>query len=392
MNIAFVSARCPYPPVKGDQLILWNRLTRLANRHRLTLILLCAERSIEPPALEQVRRICHVVFATPSLLDRGVALLRAAMTGGPLQQALFVTRGTRRIIEQTLAQQGADVVDFMLLRSWGEEIHIPQGCTVSLDLVDSLALNAREIERIAPWWKRPLLRLEAGRLRRAEAQSVTQVDVVIVVAEQDRHEIASSRVEVIPNGVDLDRFRPSDDPLPNVVGFSGNMAYAPNVRAVQWFLPVFQRMRETNPDLEFWIIGASPSRSVRAMAEVPGVRVTGFVNDIGAELARCSVAVVPIFHGSGMQNKLLEAMACGRPVIVSDKAAQPFGALIRDACVVRQDREGFFQALQGIFSHPHERRRLGQAARAFVEAHYSWDRSVASFERTITQAHSRRSS
>jgi glycosyltransferase involved in cell wall biosynthesis len=181
---------------------------------------------------------------------------------------------------------------------------------------------------------------------------------------------------VLRNGVDLEQFHP--DPAaaePGHLVFTGVMNYYPNAEGCVWFVrEVLPLVRERVPGVRFSIVGAHPTPEVRRLAAEPGVEVTGFVDDTRDWLRRAAVAVAPLRIARGIQNKVLEAMAMGLPVVGTSPATRGVEAEPGTHYEVADDAAAFAAAVCRLLDDADARRRLGAAARAFVEDHYDWER------------------
>jgi glycosyltransferase involved in cell wall biosynthesis len=188
---------------------------------------------------------------------------------------------------------------------------------------------------------------------------------------------------VCPHGQDvppLERVRRAER-QPGAVVISGVMSTYTNVNAACWFAQeIFPRVLARHPEASFWIVGRNPQRPVQALARPPRVVVTGEVPDVYDWLCRAEVAVAPLRIGAGMQNKVVQAMACELPVVATAVANEGIGATPDQHLLVRDDLEGFADGVAGLLADASARARLGAAARGFVEAHWTWE---AHFERML---------
>jgi glycosyltransferase involved in cell wall biosynthesis len=156
------------------------------------------------------------------------------------------------------------------------------------------------------------------------------------------------------------------------------MNYKPNADAAIWFAQkVWPQIRQRYPDARFYVVGKSPTPEVRALQAIEGIEVTGSVPDVRPWLMRATCAVVPLQIARGVQNKVLEAMACGRPVICSPEplkglAAEPGVHLLRADTAVE-----WVTAIVGVFDNKQKQLDLGAAAAKWVQQHYSWNSALA---------------
>ncbi|MDQ4035939.1 MAG: glycosyltransferase, partial [Chloroflexota bacterium] len=201
-------------------------------------------------------------------------------------------------------------------------------------------------------------------------------------ADRLRSLAPKARVEVVPNGVDADRFSPHRDlkPSPSTLVFVGAMSYPPNVAAMRYFtnevLPIVRRAR---PDTRLTIVGRDPAPDVRAMASA-SVQVTGEVEDVRPYLAAASVFVAPMVSGSGIKNKVLEAMAMARPVVVTSLAVEGLPVHNGQNALVADGAAPLAAAIIRLLGNPEERTRMGEAGRSLVEQQYTWEACAARYE------------
>jgi glycosyltransferase involved in cell wall biosynthesis len=208
-------------------------------------------------------------------------------------------------------------------------------------------------------------------------------DQQIVSSPLDKEAIgASETLHVIPNGVNIEDFPYTENGREDsLILFTGRMGYFPNAEAAIYFATrVFPLILQQKPDARFLIVGADPPRRVRRLSRLPGVEVTGYVPRIQDYLARATVAVAPMQAGTGIQNKVLEAMASGVPVVATRYALGGIEAVDGEHLLVADDADGLADQVVRLLRDPALRRRLARNARQLVEEKYTWERSVAMVE------------
>ncbi|MGQ2929995.1 MAG: glycosyltransferase, partial [Sphingopyxis sp.] len=188
----------------------------------------------------------------------------------------------------------------------------------------------------------------------------------------------------VENGIDTDTFDPS---LPHhrvgqgegpLAVFTGQMDYRPNIDAVRWFATgILPLIRQRHPAARFAIVGRAPTDEVRALADLPGVAVTGEVADVRPWLAAADAVIAPLLLARGIQNKLLEAMAMARPVVASAAAAEGIDATPGDHLLVADGADAMSAAVCSLFDDRDRARAMGQAARKQMIARYGWDARLA---------------
>jgi glycosyltransferase involved in cell wall biosynthesis len=194
---------------------------------------------------------------------------------------------------------------------------------------------------------------------------------------------AEACVSVLPNGVDLDYFSPHTPARrePATLVISGKMSYHANItmtlHLVQSIMP---HVWEKRPDVKLWIAGKDPVKEIQALGEHPSVTVTGTVSDIRPYLQQATIAVAPLTYGVGIQNKILEALACATPVITTPQAVSALGVTPGREVLVAQDPGVFAKQVLQLLDDPQQQQRIGLAGRLYVEAHHKWETIAAHLE------------
>lgn len=228
---------------------------------------------------------------------------------------------------------------------------------------------------------------EARRLRLAEAGGLVPFDALTVISDHERNtyrQTVSTAIDpiVAGNGVDLVRFSPAAQAVehdrPPTIVFTGVLSYRPNIDAVAWFARrVMPRILAAVPDARFNIVGKSPTPQVLALGELPGVRVVGPVADTAPNLRAATVVVAPLRIAPGVQNKVLEAMACGRPVVCSAAAAAGIDATPGQHLRIADGEADTAKQVVALLHNPARRAAIGTAARQRVEQRYDWPARLA---------------
>ncbi|HJS87969.1 MAG TPA: glycosyltransferase, partial [Acetobacteraceae bacterium] len=237
---------------------------------------------------------------------------------------------------------------------------------------------------------------EARNLLRFERRAAAASAVTLFVSRQEAARFAElgpearARIDWVENGVDLDAFSPArawPDPFPNPgphLVFTGHMDYWPNIDAVQWFAAeVMPRLCARRPAPRFWIVGANPSEAVKQLAALPGVHVTGRVPAVQPYIAHAAACVSPLRMARGIQNKVLEAMAMGRPVVASPQAFEGVRAEAGTHLLVADGAEETARAVLAVLDGRYP--RLGEMARRAMEEGYAWKATLRRLDAHITR-------
>jgi sugar transferase (PEP-CTERM/EpsH1 system associated) len=381
-DLLFLSHCLPYPPNKGEKIRAWHILRHFAESHRIHLGCL-ANNKDDYHRSDELHQVCASVgcFRIYPKLQKARALLNLR-TGRPLTIDFFHHRKLMRWVSETLSRYAIERV-FVFSSAMANYVSQSGACYCVLDMVDVDSEKWKAYASHHRWPLRGLYSREAAALLAYERHLVTEFDMTLFVSEAEASRFTAlapeSRGHVgwVENGVDLETFSPNANlPSPysdgnqNIV-FTGTMDYWPNVDAVIHFVKqVFPLVRMRRPAVDFHIVGANPYRTVSQLGEIPGVTVTGRVPDVRPFVAHADVAVAPLRIARGIQNKVLEAMAMARPIVLTSDALEGIHALPgRDLLVTDTPEDmatSIIEILEGL--HPN----LGAHARAAVQRHHCW--------------------
>jgi|SRR5579884_552768 len=375
MRILFVTPRFPYPPLKGDSLRVYHQLRALAQHHNITLLTL-AETPVTREEYAKVAPLCNEIHIVP--LTRWESALNVAtgiLSQTPLQVHYYASAKLRAKLQTLLAAKKFDLVHAVLVRM-APYVWSVSDVPVVIDLIDSQTLNLADRRMQTRGITRLAYDLEYRRMRKYERRVGEHFSALTVTSQADRDALEAPHAAVLPNGVDVERFAFAGQEQREraTLIFTGNMGYHPNEEAMLWFVSsVWPLLRARIADVRLQIVGTRPSSKVRSLAG-GGVDVVGHVPDVVPYLHRATAAVCPMRSGSGIQNKVLEALATGAPVVASSVANRGVHAQPERDLLVADEPEAMTAAIARLVEDARLRASLARSGRAFVEDRYRWER------------------
>lgn len=401
-KLLYLVHRLPYPPNKGDKVRSYHLLKHLLQRHQVFL-----GTFIDDPAdeayVDTVRELCpdlHIARLNPR--SAKLRSLVGLLTQQPLGLRYYQNPGLQAWVDQTLANNSIDAT-VIFSSVMAQYVQAGPGVAGPPMLVDFVDVDSAKWTQYAPQHRWPLswlYRREGERLLAYERSVAARAQHSFFVTENESNlfrslapEVAAT-VEAMSNGVDADFFTPdpaspspfaggNPDPQPPAIVFTGAMDYWPNIDAVTWFVAdVLPALRQTWPALCFYIVGRSPPPGVAALAG-PGVVVTGTVADVRPYLQHATVVVAPLRLARGIQNKILEAMAMGRPVVASQSCVDAIDARPDQELVCATTAKDFVAQVDALLRSPERASAVGSAGRRRVLQNYSWSAHLSAIDRYL---------
>ncbi|MCZ2355195.1 MAG: glycosyltransferase [Bacteroidia bacterium] len=376
MKILVALSRFPYPLLKGDQLRAYYFLKELSQHHELYLLCLSDEDCQEHE--NHIKPFCkHLEVIQLSKIRQIRNLLTAIVDDIPFQVAYFKHPDFRTRFQELSQEIKPDICWAQLIRV-GENISSNHQIPMYLDYMDCFSAGFRRRAFFSNWFMRTIIQVEVARLKRYEESISVHFQGYSIISEADKQAMPAairSNISVIPNGVSsyfLEEF-PGKKDLEYLVIFTGNMGYHPNIEAARYLVnKIMPLVWQQLPAAKICIVGTNPSSEVLKLAHDKRVIVTGYVPDIRTWLQDAVSFVAPLFSGSGLQNKLLEAMAAGVPVITSTMANAALQAPNQIAILEAVTPTEFSQAILDLLNLPEKRKSIIKNAKEFVRERYHW--------------------
>jgi len=378
VKFLFIANRFPYPPYRGDKLKIWNLARRLSEKHELHLATF----------LEQADDLQHLDALSPYFTQvHTVALPRwqswancvlALGSSTPFQVAYFRSAAMQKLTKKLLETEHFDAVHVQHLRM-AQYVKDPLKHRAILDLPDAFSLYwQRRKNAKGPLWQGLFNQIEFSRVSAYE-RVLNRFPLNLVCSVEDctylRNKETGARIELLPNGVDTTTFhaRSASEEIPDRILFTGNMDYAPNVDAVVHFCAnIFPLILKQKPQARFIIAGQRPVDSVKALAS-DNIEVTGFIENLRTEYAKASVVVAPLRIGAGTQNKVLEAMSVGVPVICSPFAFNGLGIETNQGVACCESDADFSATVIRLLDDRSLRAEAGNLSSIIIRSRFDWD-------------------
>ena len=388
MKIFVLLPRIPYPLEKGDKLRAFNQINQLAKHNEIVLCALNDNPKVsEQDAFHALQPYCQSVnFIRFNKLQILLGLIRAFFKVLPLQCGYFYNRKAAKKINTLIDKHKPDMLYGQLLRTaeYIRDKNIPK----AIDYQDIFSYGMKRRADVASFVTRPIYNMEYHRLCRYEAAIFDDFDIKTLISEPDRalfpHE-KRDEILIIPNGVDHDYFKPQEREKKYDLVFTGNMSYPPNVNAVEYLADeIMPIVWKTLPETKLYIAGATPDPKVKKAA-CDHIIVSGWLDDIRDAYAQSRVFIAPMRIGTGLQNKLLEAMSMCLPAITSPLANASLGAKPDEEILIGSDAEEMAQHIITLLTGKEKADRLAQAGFDFTNKVYDWGKATGILENAMKQ-------
>lgn len=378
MKILFVANRVPYPPFRGDKLKIYNLAKRLSVHHEIHLITFAESKEDYNYCEELGKLFRQVHIISLPKWQSYLNCLIAVFSNIPFQVAYFKSLKMNRLVQDFLSKNEIDIIHTQHLRmaQFTSEIEMPK----ILDLPDAFSLYwKRRIENQTNTFKRFFEKIEFKRLYKFEGEIVKNFNLGLVCSREDlnymKEEHGSSNIDLLRNGVDLDTFKSDghDYSKNTTLLFTGNMDYAPNVDAVGYFVKdIFPIITSKFPNVKFIIAGQRPVKQVLDL-KADNIEITGFIPDLKVMYQQASIVVSPLRFGAGTQNKVLEAMAMGIPVVSGIIGFEGLEIENGEGVFLESNPTGFANKVIELLESEPLRKQTGVKGGFVARDKFSWD-------------------
>ena len=395
-RVLYITHRVPWPPDRGDRIRTWNILQFLEKNADVDLICL-ADEPITAETRSRLQAVTRQLAVIPhSGRSRYVRGALSLLRGRTVTEGLFESSLLRSVVRQwsSTASYTAAMASSSGIAGYLRPEVLRDCRQIWIDLID---VDSQKWLDYAASTRLPMSLIystEGRRLRQLECQLAESADRLLVVSEAERQLFTDfcpqAPVQAVGNGVDTEFFTPHPtETVPRSCVFVGVLDYLPNTDAVRWFSQnVWPRVRDRYPDSVFRIVGRNPPAEVTALARQDGIEVIGPVPDVRPWLHESRCVVVPLRIARGVQNKVLEAMACGRPVICSPAPLKGLKVEPGLQLLQAESPEEWVSGIASVFDDPVRSEELGMAASAWVQLNHRWASCLEPLIEMIHSGHS----
>lgn len=379
-TIFFITSRFPYPLEKGDKLRAYHQIKSLSKSYNIILCSL-TEVPIKKEWKNELSKYCSnvSVFKLNKFLI-GLNLFKVLFNSNkPFQVAYFFQRSIYKSVQILINKYNPDAIYCQLIRTteYVKNIHhIPK----TLDYMDTLSDGMFKREKISKGLNKLLFKLEGKRLKKYENIIFDYFNHHTIISKQDRDKISHPKnqsISIIPNGVDDYFLKYNCETIPKEfdIVFVGNLSYAPNIESCVYLIEkVVPYFKKKGIDIKVLLSGASPSPKIlNTLKGTTNVVVSGWVDDIRESYCKGKIFVAPLFIGTGLQNKLLEAMALGVPCVTTPLVNNALHAKQNENILLANNEGEFFNQITALLQNHKYYNQISKSAKKFVISNYNWD-------------------
>lgn len=388
MKIFVLLSRFPYPLEKGDKLRAFHQIKELSKNHD---IILCALSDIKV-SQEHVKIIedycikVEVIYL-PKNKKYWNLIRQLLFSDKSLQVAYFYNISAHNKIKALIHQYQPEHIycQYIRVAEYVKGIEIKK----TLDYMDALSKGMERRKEVAPFYLKPFMKIEARRLKRYEHSIFDEFNNHTIISEQDRKlliNIKNDFIKIVPNGVDYSEYKNQNLSKEYDLVFTGNMSYSPNIASVVYLIKkVMPLVWEKQPDVNIVIAGATPHFKVVKL-QSKKVKVTGWVDNMVEYYAKSRVFIAPMQLGTGLQNKLLEAMAMKLPCITSQLANNALGATHQQNILIGNKPEEYAKHILNLLSNQELYEGIAEKGHLFVKQYYTWEGTTSLLEQSIIES------
>lgn len=388
MKIFVLLPRIPWPLEKGDKLRAYNQIKQLAKNNEIILCALNDNKKVDKQAAFQAMQpyCASVNFIDLPKIGILFNVFRSYLLGLPLQCGYFYSSKAKKKVHKLIEHHKPDMLFGQLLRvaPYLHKVKLPK----TIDYQDVFSMGMKRRAEIAGIFTKPFFEMEYNRLRKYENKIFDEFDVKTIISEQDRANIdhpEKNKILIVPNGVDHEYYKPIEREKKYDIVFTGNMGYAPNVNAVEFLAyEILPKVWEKIPNAKMYIAGAQPDPRVKKVA-CDNIIVSGWIDDMREAYAQSRIFIAPMRIGTGLQNKLLEAMSMKIPCITTSLANGSLHAVNGKEILVDNSSSELAADIVYLLQRPDKAAELAEEGYNFVNRVYDWGAATKIMEDAMNQ-------
>ena len=388
MKLLVLLPRVPYPLEKGDKLRAFYQIKELSKYHDIYLVAL-HDHSVPSDILKKIEPYCKEIHLFRlSAFSKIWGVKRAFLKGLPMQCGYFYSNSAKRKIQKLITKIHPDHIYCFMIRM-AEYVKKHKECHKTLDYQDVLSMGMKRRYDKAPFWMKPVFMYEYQALKRYEKNIFSCFTNKTIITTVDRDFISHPQkqyIYVIPNGIDFEKFNYLEKEKNYDLIFAGNMSYSPNIDAALFLAKsIFPKLLTRFPDLKLCICGANPVNAIKVL-DSENIYVTGWVDDISEYYAQSKIFIAPMNLGTGLQNKLLEAMAMKLPCVTSPLAGKPLeGAQHNHDYVICDKIDDYVDAVTKLLNDKQFFNTIAENGYQYVKANYDWEEIGKKLEEVMNE-------
>lgn len=375
MKILYLTARQPYPVTKGDQIIAYEQIKELSKNHDIYLVSFYNDNY--DMFMNEMSKYCKKIYLfKDNKFKQLISMMKTFINFISIQSNCYYRYNADRKIKEIYKEIKPDIVHVQSFRM--AKYFIKEDINKSIDLIDAYSLNMLKRAEKASIIFKPLWYLEYILLKKYEQKILENYKYKFIVAQRDKEYLGDKSIIVNPNGTSLDNNTRDRKELYNKninLIFQGNMSYYPNVQAVNFLIKeLLPGLRESYPNIKLFIVGSNPSKEILKYRS-ENIEVTGYVESMKPYLNITDIAIYPIFSATGIQNKVLEAMASKIPCIISKEVSMGISGLRnKENIFIANNINDYLAYFKLILNCPEEVNSIISNGYNLIKEKYSWNR------------------
>lgn len=379
-KILYITTRLPWPIIGGDRVRMYNILKQLKKRgYNITVVSLVTEDDNIEEAFKHTEFFSKLI---PIKYNKKLAYIHAAkalFNDKPFIVEYFYNSKMQKVIDNLLKEDNFDIISGYMIRI---APYLEKHCNknVIIDFVDAISMMyERRVKNVKSIFDKIKIGIEYLKVKNYEKKCAKIFKMQTVISQIDKFYIEKytsiSNIKIIENAVDTEYYTPQNSKKKNNICFVGSMQYIPNSEAAMYFATeIFPLIKKEIPNVKFKIIGANPRKDlIAAVKNTEGIEITGRVDDVRKYMKDCKVSVCPVKIAGGVQNKILEAMSMGIPVVTTQEGAEGIGASY-ELLQIAKSNEEYAQKVVNIMKNEDYLQQLSYDSRRFILNNFSWDK------------------